>query len=316
MKTKIVYVLVSEESDYYYEMVLLSIYSLRLYHPKGDTEVELVMDEDTHQRLVDKKAAILDDVTPKVVTIPPKYTMMQRSRYLKTHLRQIVKGNFLYIDSDTIICKSLSEIDNVDADIALLPEDISEWWLKNFKKAELGKLENTPFFNSGVIFAKDLSNVYRLFDNWYKVWQSYISSGMTLDQPALCQANVDMGYIIQNLSISWNYSLKRAGIDLCPNAKIFHYFTYSKGMVRSLLMEHIREKGVNNVLAERVVKHPFTIGQSVLSINDDNLRLYLFSEMLNVYTSTPPLFKFYITLSHILKRPIRFISKTKQLFNR
>ena len=38
MRTKIVYVLVSQETDYYYEMLQLSLYSLRLYHPNDVVE--------------------------------------------------------------------------------------------------------------------------------------------------------------------------------------------------------------------------------------------------------------------------------------
>ena len=122
MRTKIVYVLVSQETDYYYEMLLLSLYSLLLYHPKGDAEVEVVMDEDTHQRLVGKKAEMLNDVTPIVVSIPPEYTVMQRSRYLKTQLRQLVKGDFLFLDCDTLICDRLDDVDNIKANVAMVSD--------------------------------------------------------------------------------------------------------------------------------------------------------------------------------------------------
>ena len=93
MRTKIVYVLVSQESDYYYEMALLSLYSLRLHHPKD--VVQIVMDEDTHQRLTAMESPILSSATPIVVSIPERFTVMQRSRYLKTKLTEIIEGDLL-----------------------------------------------------------------------------------------------------------------------------------------------------------------------------------------------------------------------------
>ena len=45
MKTKIIYVLVSNENDCYLEQALVSIYSLRLYNP--DANLLLLVDEET-----------------------------------------------------------------------------------------------------------------------------------------------------------------------------------------------------------------------------------------------------------------------------
>lgn len=266
MRTKIVYVLVSQESDYYYEMLLLSLYSLRLYHPKGDAEVEVVMDEGTHRRLVDKKAEMLNDVTPIVVPIPPEYTVMQRSRYLKTRLRQLVNGDFLYIDSDTIICDSLEKVDQLEADVVMLPEGISSWWLNIFQKANLSISHNTSFFNSGVIYTKDTDSVYKLFEEWFRLWKYCVSSGINYDQPSFCIANTNVGCITKGLTTEWNYSLKRAGVDIKKEARIFHYFTYSKGIVRKMLMDYIRENGVDNTIVNDIVLYPLTTGQAFFQL--------------------------------------------------
>ena len=49
MKTKIIYVLVSNENDCYLEQALVSIYSLRLYNP--DANLLLLVDEETSRTL-------------------------------------------------------------------------------------------------------------------------------------------------------------------------------------------------------------------------------------------------------------------------
>lgn len=52
MNTKIVYV-VRRKSDYYVEMLRLSLASLRLYHPNDS--VEIVMDDETYLFLTKKE---------------------------------------------------------------------------------------------------------------------------------------------------------------------------------------------------------------------------------------------------------------------
>lgn len=312
MRTKIVYVLVSQESDYYYEMFLLSHYSLRLHHPKGDAEVVLVMDTDTHQRLVDKKAPVLDDVTPVVVSIPEEYTIMQRSRYLKTSLRQRIEGGFLYVDCDTIICEPIDDIDILNENIAMLPERMTGGWMKNFEKVNLGHLKDTAFYNSGIIYAKEAPDVYKLFEVWHASWKSYLHLGINLDQPALCEAIQETHCNIKKLSYIWNYFLEKAETDINPQAKIFHYLSYDNGIARHLLFSEIRQKGIaNNIAVERVVKNPFTIGCHIFSINKEQMIGYLFSDILGTYSSAPPIFKFFLFLSHVTVKPVRFLSLLK-----
>ena len=116
MNTKVVYVLVSNKNDYYVEMLQLSLYSLRIFHP--DDIVEVVMDEKTYSRLVKQKHRLLADVKPIVVEIPKEYSLMQRSRYLKTRLREIIVGDFLYLDTDTVVAGPLGEVDHFSGVIA------------------------------------------------------------------------------------------------------------------------------------------------------------------------------------------------------
>ena len=324
MKTKVIYVLVSQESDFYYEMFLLSHYSLRLYHPKGKVEVTLIMDSDTYQRLVEKKATILNDVTQVVVDVPREYTMIQRSRYLKTTLRQRVTGDFLFLDNDTIICGSLDEIDYTKATVAMVSNYNSSILLndpnitKFCTQAGFSFLEGQPYYNSGVIYCKDAPDSYQLFEVWYNCWLTSIHNGIPQDQPALCQANKDVELIIDEMSGIWNCQYR------CPsskkylkNAKILHYYGSSSGnnLILHCLFNNIREAdGVTNPIT-RVVQKPRTIGISVLFCSMNNKRTldYLFSDLLHVYDYTPPLFRLFISISRFFVKPIRFISKLKHL---
>ena len=117
MKTKIVYVVISDEDDYYLEQALVSVYSVRLYNP--NSQILLLIDSETNATIVGKREAILQYVSQKIVIdVPKQYSKMQKSRFLKTTLRQYIEGDFLFIDSDTIITGDLSDIDDISFDIA------------------------------------------------------------------------------------------------------------------------------------------------------------------------------------------------------
>lgn len=303
MKTKIVYVLVSEETDYYYEMVVLSHYSLRLYHPKEDTVVELVMDEATHQRLVDKRATILDDVTPIVVPTPPEYTKMQRSRYLKTSLRQIVKGDFLYLDCDTIIYNVLSDIDVIEADIAMVSDGNEGLCHRNSLSVEYCEnagflnLDGQPYYNSGVFFTKESVLANRFFEVWHQQWKQSTTNGVPQDQPALCQANMILNHPIQELPAIWNSM--RIPKEYFTKIKIRHYFKGIRSTLRSMIFNYIKQTGDVGEL-HNMISHPYTICESVFILPDERTIRYLCSEMLYIYESSPKLYYFFIKINHFI----------------
>lgn len=295
MRTKIVYVLVSRETDYYYEMLLLSLYSLRLHHPKGDAVVEVVMDEDTHQRLVDKKAEILNDVTPIVVPIPSEYTVMQRSRYLKTQLRYLVRGNFLYLDTDTLVCEKLNDIDKVDASVAMVANENDNLQLENVEVIE--KCQKLGFdiqggenyFNSGVIYAMDDVFAQQLFSSWHAFWQKSCQMGVPQDQFSLCAANKTVSNIISGLPDIWNFQLFcNSTTSNLKKCKIFHYFSSQKSFLRETLFSKIKEHGMVPAEVRNVARSPRTVGYSAFSASNDRILNYIFSDMLYTYEVTPP----------------------------
>lgn len=317
MRTKIVYVLVSKESDYYYEMLLLSLHSLRLHHPKGEAEVEVVMDEDTHQRLVDKKAEMLSDITPVVVTIPQEYTVMQRSRYLKTQLRKLVKGDFLFLDCDTLVCDTLNEIDNLKADIAMAPDwnntlnERNQYAKGLCEKAGFYNLEGSPYFNSGVIFTRETSTSSSFFSDWHLWWLESIKRGVPQDQPALCKVNTDYNFIIQEIDGTWNCQ------EGCKNAfryvnraRILHYFTnFSKRKLVLFLLQEIKESGKINSSIIKIAQKPREIGHSFFTIPHQKMLRFILSEQLYVFDTIP---KLNTIINLIIIPAIKYIEKIKK----
>ena len=265
MNTKIVYVLVSQDSDYYYEMTLLSLYSLRLFHP--NETVVIVMDEDTHRRLLDKRAAILNDVTPIIIAIPEEYNSTQRSRYLKTRLRQIVDGDFFYLDCDTLICSSLAAIDSMESDIAMV-EDFAfcKDNIETCKKAGFHHLEGQIYYNGGVMYAKSTPPSYAFFEEWHRYWLQSLKNGVPQDQPALWQTNMTLQNQIKRLPVVWNCQIQnRSVVKDVDHAIVLHYFAYKMTHHGKVLLRYVRRENGLGRLSTYIAKHPRTIGYLVFA---------------------------------------------------
>lgn len=313
MKTKVVYIFVSQETDYYYEMMLLSIRSIRLHHKVGAPDLVVLTDNDTYQRF--HKKWHKDNVPPPIVVdIPQEYTTVQRSRYLKTNLRKLVTGDFLYTDIDTLICEPLNEIDYIQSDVAMVANGNNGLPLRNQSDIQLCKQagflhqEQQPYFNSGVIYSKDTPVAAQLFDLWHCLWLQSLQNGVHQDQPALCQSNIRLNYPIQELSTIWNCHI--GGYHILSKVKVVHYFTFNS-LHRTILFEQIRKEGVNCSLADDIVHNPKTVGYSFFTMRDEAFAKYITSELLFIYETLPPLFRFLTSLSCLLKRPAFFIVKIK-----
>lgn len=231
MKTKIVYVLTSDESDIYLEQTLLSVFSLRMHN--REAFVELVVDKCSDEALVNKRAEILKYIDFKnVISVPSHYNKIQSSRWLKTSLRKHVDGDYLFIDSDTIITDDLSAIDNVESDIAAVPDGHVNLGVIPYNSTKLKALaekdgwtynEDQPYYNSGVMFVKDSELACRLYDNWHTAWKKGVAEGKhVLDQSYLAASNERLGYVIQKLDGVWNCQIVRNGLPYFVDAKIIH----------------------------------------------------------------------------------------------
>lgn len=323
MKTKIIYTLVSDESDYYYEQALMSLHSLRLHHPSL-VVVVLVVDETTNNTLKGKREEIKKYVNNIVsVHVPDEYDKKQSSRYLKTNLRQYVRGDYLFIDCDTVICKSLSEIDKIEASIAMV-SDINgdlplkdETIIKRCETAGFGNLEGKPYFNSGVIYAKDTPEVHHFYEEWHNNWKVSVNKSIVFDQLALCKTNADNGYLINELPAIWNCQFKYTqGYKYLRNAIIMHYFnpndTNNWSLPTDMVFETIKKNGSINTTTDYLIRHPKNVLYTVMTINKEHSYRYFNSEMTYIYYCQPRLYKMILSGSKMFSRIVSHFSYTKR----
>lgn len=230
MKTQIVYVLVSSEKDVFLEELWVSVFSLRQFHP--EVTVNVVADGQTAERIEGNKElySLINNVI--IGSTPEHFNPKERSRELKTSIRKLIKGDFLYIDTDTVICAPLNGIDKCEHDIAGVPD--SNALLKDhaFFASMIGSVsaifgtdisEHDYLINGGVIYAKDSAVAHELFQRWNKNWKfSCFEKGNSQDQPALWQSDHEMGTVIKCIPDIYNSQVAMS-LQYFADADIVHF---------------------------------------------------------------------------------------------
>lgn len=229
MKTKIVYALIASENDLFLEECWVSLYSLRAFHPEA--QVTLLLDEKTKRyvSLFPDFCAMVTEM--KVVPIPEHYTAKQKSRELKTKTRLFVDGPMLFLDNDTVICKRLDDIDQLECDIAAVPE--THLPLKDMPFSPLGSVrsvfcvdasDSQYYFNSGVIYAVDNERTHAFFKRWNENWTySCFQKNNQQDEPSFLMANREFENMIQVLPGIYNAQVQMS-LKYFADAAIIHWW--------------------------------------------------------------------------------------------
>lgn len=291
MGLKYVYALVSGEKDYYAEQAMVSMHTLRQHNP--GCHIVLATDDETLKVIESHHSRILEYVIECIsINAPEGFTPVQRSRYVKTLIRRYVKGDFLYLDCDTIIMDSLAALENFEGDVAgTLFHHIRHWdksvkpdRLTNFYKQTKIKeqLDFSFYCNGGVILCKDNENGHRLFDAWHNYWlESSTKYGYDFDQVNLWRANASLGGIMVELDGAYNCQIiyvreVRKHIDEC---KVLHYQTNSE-RIRYLpfknpsVLENIRRNGITSEIEEMIRTLMHRYRQGLIVLDDEESRVY------------------------------------------
>lgn len=297
MKTKIVYVLTLGDDGFrFYEMLMLSIHSLQLHN--SNVQIEIVIDRDSRSVLCEKKMSLPGGVKQIIVDIPPEWANY-KSRYLKTKLRFLVDGDYLYIDVDTLITGNLEQIDNVTANMAAVPDGNGPLGLWNKNEAELcyragiPSPMGMPYFNSGVMFVKDTPSSYLFYEQWHRLWKTIASGGIGRDQMSLLAVNEKLRYPISELSGVWNCQVYYStAVHYFRNAKILHY--YLCGFIERFVLPHVNN-GILDDAALALASNPLKEGFRIYYQHIRFVRPW--SHILHLFRNNPRGFIFLKTLT-------------------
>lgn len=213
-------------------------------------KITLLIDDKTNQSLTGIRRKFADEAD-EIIVIPIEdgFSAMERSRILKTSTRLHVSGDFLFIDTDTIVVRPLDELDTLAGPIMACNDSHSVFKDNPYKPLALkdGKalewpIENeTSYFNSGVIFVKDCEETHSFFKLWHETWLKGRENGVKMDQPSFAKTNYLLGHPIKPLDDVWNVEILH-GTKYLGGAKILHYLcTNNDGASRLFLL---RDKSV------------------------------------------------------------------------
>ena len=321
MKMKVVYVLISDGNDDFCEMTLLSLHSLRYYNP--DADVHILTDDSSCQLFSRNYGPSPAGATFVVVSIPEGFEKTKRSRYLKTSLRKHISGDFLFIDCDTLISGSLEDIASYKYDIGCVPDFHTQTSLSRpemiaqCEENGFNNLCGKPYYNSGVIFVKDTPLCTEFFTEWHRLWLVSSTRGNLLDQPAFCQANVNMGFPVHEIPGKWNCMIQyKEGRALLDGAKILHYFSSPafESTPRRVLIDSIKRTRRIDHSLDNLVRNPRTIGVAAFSSDigkGDFCNRFLFSDLLYVYCFIHPLYQFILKVTRFFTKPVLFLLRIK-----
>jgi len=248
MKTKIVYDVISTSKDIYFEQAWASAWTLKHYTP--DAHVIILTDVATDKTIrsdTRKKALeVIDEVI--VVDFEQNYTNKEKSRWIKTNMRQLVKGDFIFIDADTIICDNIAEIDNTKCtaigavlDNHCYSKEISSYpifqdmYVKPMKaifKTNYNYENN--MYNSGVMLVKDTPQSYMFFDKWHQNWLTSQKKGECRDQLSLLKTTQELPNTIQELDGIYNCQI-RTSVQYFISSKILHTFASQENSPLSII---------------------------------------------------------------------------------
>ena len=232
MNTKIVYVLVSTPDDVYLEQCFVSAVSARRHNPEA--RIVLVTDELTFRSLDDRGAEgtafrnLFNEIIP--VLLDGSLSAMKRSRMLKTSLRSIVKGDFLYIDTDTVIAGPLGAIDGFDAPLAACADLHCTFEVHPHRDASISLCRKIGFdpsaeeyyFNGGVMLVRESPEAEEFFNEWHRSYLDGFRKGVPQDQPSLARSNAACGHPVHLLPDIWNCQIQN-GVRYLKDALVVHY---------------------------------------------------------------------------------------------
>ncbi|MDR0504028.1 MAG: hypothetical protein LBH16_12000 [Treponema sp.] len=321
---KYVYVLTSTENDFYYEQFFMSAVSLKERISKA--EIVLLCDFNTEKTLSENRRGyekIVSQIIP--VKTPENMLQVEISRWIRTSMRRFVKGDFLFLDGDTIVAEDLSSVAGLnigfgaclDSHTTIDRHANRERFIKNDKKLGFNSHLSNRQYNGGVLFCADLPQTYKIFDRWHELWLFGKSKNTIRDQPSLNMAIFENSSCFTELDGTWNCQIVSNYLPYISGAKIFHYFATNSQLQSSPFLlasenifKQIKETGLIPGEAYKLIENPkAAFSPETRIITDENIITVIDSDFFKLSfllnKKMPKLFKLINCLSSLIKNITR-----------
>jgi len=296
---KYLYVLTSSQKDNYYEQFFMSLTSLRMVMP--DTDIILLCDTKTKATLTEKREGYHKLISQTItVDVPSDFSQTEISRWLKTSMRRLVPGDFLYIDCDTIITEDLSSITDIERKFGVCLDKHSlidrhgkkSSIIENDKKLGFTSYLSNKHFNGGVLYCPDTPETHKIFERWHELWLFCTKKNISRDMPSLNMAIYENSSSCTELDGTWNCQIAYNSLPFLANAKIIHYFASDFAMHTSpyipaseKIFIRIKETGAVPSDVMKLLKNPRTAfvsgsriiaGEDTLSVINSSIFEFIF----------------------------------------
>ena len=188
------YVLTTAGRDEFADMTYASVAFLRYAHPEA--EIICLCDAASHRALEAARHPLLEVVDRALPVETPDAPPGYRNRFVKTRMRQVLEGDFVYFDSDTLVVDRIDELLSCPAPMAGMPnltvtDDPSA--IDSLGRAVFEmmgwQLPHKTYINGGVLLLRDCEPTHRFARLWHEKWLAWSGRGKYTDQPAL---NIDL----------------------------------------------------------------------------------------------------------------------------
>lgn len=228
-----VYVITCKGRDNYSAMTRVSVASLRATNP--GIKIAIICDEGSATAMRACDDPLLDEVDALSEFEAPEANAVYINRYLKSKLRNLVEGQYLFLDSDMLIRGDLRPLFAYTTDIAGAPNrskaDPTQQYLQGEKDiiTTMGwTVRNDLYLNGGLMLANDTPRARAFADAWHSYWLRSVSKTRSYrDQPALNAAIHDTGVGLGAVPREYNTQFSREP-SLVPEARIWHYYASLK----------------------------------------------------------------------------------------
>jgi hypothetical protein len=252
--------LTSDGKDTHAASTLVSALSIRAVH--HDATIIVVCDEASGVALTHHRHPLLDAISALLPIRAPQLSPALRNRFVKTRLRQNVRGDFLYLDGDTVVLRPLDAVFQITAPVAAAWNHNSSDVLDPAFTHDLAvltghgwSLPQKHYVNGGVLLLRDLPEVHSFAELWHHKWLQTSANGSHFDQPALNSALHDSGIEFQLLPHHFN-----AQVQVRPRtalgAHIWHIYASeatSPATGLDALVKHVCSNG--EISSSQVIKY-------------------------------------------------------------
>jgi len=178
----------------------------------------------------------LQEIASEIITCRTETSEANvNSRYIKTVLRNLIQGDYLYLDNDTIAVRPLDRDWPRGADLAMARDwnksgvtaGARSWMTK--LRAEFGwKFFPDRYYNGGVMYVRETAAAHAFFGEWHRLWRQGLLLGIWQDQPSLNSALAAGFARFAKLRDRDNWATESLRM-LRGRARIFHFWTSAHG---------------------------------------------------------------------------------------